>query len=86
MATAVPMIATLAGRGTGKGRETMNMIATNMVPNDEQLYCWHMVGIVSRPDGGQTILDRDNQDLLKKMGGYAFAYCPLCGGRLEVSE
>ena len=41
--------------------------------------CWHMQGIVGRPDGGQTIIDRDNADLLDTMGGYKFNFCPICG-------
>ena len=45
----------------------------------DQELCWHMMGIVGRLDGGQTIIDRDNADLLDKMGGYKFSYCPICG-------
>ena len=61
----------------------MNMIAHNIIPTDEQALCWHMMGVVARIDGGQTIIDRDNADLLKKMGGYQFNFCPICGARLE---
>jgi len=46
--------------------------------SDQEL-CWHMMGIVGRPDGGQTIIDRDNADLLDTMGGYKFNFCPICG-------
>lgn len=64
----------------------MNMLATQFLPTDNQLYCWHMLGIVARADGGQVIIDRDNAALLDKLGGYKFSYCPIYGGRLEVAE
>jgi hypothetical protein len=61
----------------------MNMIAENLVPNDEQLYCYHIVGMVTGADGRIVLINRDNADLLKSCRGYYYQYCPLCGGRLE---
>ena len=60
----------------------MNMIDTNLVPNDEQLHCVHIVGFTRTKESGTVVVLYD-ADLLDKFGGIAFQFCPLCGGRLE---
>ena len=62
----------------------MNMIAENLVPSDEQLHCDHVIGIFA--DGHGTVAQTKDAYKLKKFGGLAWTYCPICGGRLEVDE
>jgi hypothetical protein len=59
----------------------MNMIATNLVPNDEQLHCDHIIGIFA--DGYGTVAQTKDSYKLKKLGGLAWTFCPICGARLE---
>jgi len=61
----------------------MNMIATNLVPNDEMLHCVHIVGFTRTKESGTVVVNQYDADLLDKFGGIAFGFCPLCGGRLE---
>ena len=61
----------------------MNQLANNLLPNDEQLRCYHMVGISHDRAGNPVILNMGDEDLIKTLGGYSFNFCPLCGGRLE---
>ena len=58
-------------------------ISLSYLPTNDQLHCWHMVGYTHDTQGRSIILDQDNADLLQTLGGFEFAFCPLCGCRLE---
>lgn len=61
----------------------MNMIATNMLPTDEQLHCVHIVGFTRTVESGTVVVNQYDADLLDKFGGIQFSYCPICGIRFE---
>ena len=60
----------------------MNMLAENLLPNDQQLRCYHIIGFSYDSKGNPVILNMGDADLIKTLGGIAFEFCPLCGGRL----
>ena len=61
----------------------MNQLAETMVPTDDQLRCYHMIGLSYDSKRNPVILNMGDADLIKTLGGIAFTFCPLCGGRLE---
>lgn len=61
----------------------MNGIALNLLPNDEQLDCDHVIGLLCEGEKGFSIAHPKDADRMKKYGGLGAAFCMICGARLE---